>query len=56
MAVVLAAFAPDALPWALPTLLSCLFAIPFAVVTAYPGLGHFMQRNGICAVPEDTGD
>jgi membrane glycosyltransferase len=55
MASVLAIFAPDALPWALPTLLSCLLAIPFAIITASPGLGYFMQRNGICAIPEEVG-
>jgi membrane glycosyltransferase len=55
MTIVLAVFAPDALPWALPTLLSCLFAIPFAIITAAPGLGYSMQRNGICAVPEELG-
>ncbi len=53
MAGVLVVFAPDALPGAVPTLLSCLLAVPFATLTAWPPLGRFMQRCGLCAAPEE---
>jgi membrane glycosyltransferase len=51
---VLADFAPGALPGALPTLSSCLLAIPFAAITASRKLGRFMQRRRLCATPEEV--
>ena len=53
MGAVLVAFAPGAFLAALPTLFSCLLAIPFAAISASPGLGRFMQRRGLCAIPEE---
>jgi membrane glycosyltransferase len=45
--------APDAIPWALPTLAGSLLAIPFAWVTAWPRLGSWMVRSGLCAIPDE---
>jgi membrane glycosyltransferase len=55
MLSVLVVCAPGALLGALPTLFSCLLAIPFAAMTASPKLGRFMQRRGLCAIPEEIG-
>jgi membrane glycosyltransferase len=44
---------PGAIPWALPTLAGSLLAIPFAWVTAWPRLGRWMVRHGLCAIPDD---
>ncbi len=55
MTSVLAAFAPGAFLVALPTLFSCLLAIPFAAITASPKLGRVMQNRGLCAIPEEIG-
>ncbi|MEO1206145.1 MAG: glucans biosynthesis glucosyltransferase MdoH [Pseudomonadota bacterium] len=44
---------PETLYWSLPLTLGYLVAIPFAVATAEPALGRWMQRNGLCAIPED---
>ncbi|WP_218139758.1 glucans biosynthesis glucosyltransferase MdoH [Oceanicella actignis] len=45
--------APEALPWAAPVLAGLCLAIPFAVLTAAPGLGRAMARARVCAVPEE---
>jgi len=45
--------APAVLWWSLPLTLGYLVAIPFAVVTASPAIGRWMQRVGLCGVPED---
>jgi membrane glycosyltransferase len=45
--------APGAIPWALPTLAGSTLAIPFAWVTAWPRLGRWMVRNGLCAIPDE---
>ena len=50
---VLAIFAPRALLSALPTLISCLLAIPFATVTASRSVGQLMQLRGLCMIPEE---
>jgi membrane glycosyltransferase len=47
--------APGAIPWALPTLAGSLLAIPFACVTAWPRLGRWMVRSGLCAIPDEVG-
>ncbi len=46
--------APGAIPWALPTLAGSLLAIPFACVTAWPWLGRWMVRTGLCAIPDEA--
>jgi membrane glycosyltransferase len=45
--------APGAIPWALPTLAGSLLAIPFAWVSAWPRLGRWMVRHGLCAIPDE---
>ncbi len=45
--------APAAFYWSLPLTAGYLLAIPFAVVTASPGLGRFMKWVGLCGIPED---
>jgi membrane glycosyltransferase len=45
--------APGAIPWALPTLVSCLLAVPFAYLTSGPKLGGWMMHHGLCAVPDE---
>jgi membrane glycosyltransferase len=47
------AVSPAAFWWSLPLTVGYLLAIPFAVVTASPALGGWMQRNGIAGIPED---
>ena len=39
--------------WSLPLTAGYLLAIPFAVLTADPGLGRALQRLGVCGIPED---
>ena len=45
--------APAALPWALPYVGGCVIAIPFAIITASPRLGLWLQKHKICGVPEE---
>lgn len=45
--------APGLLPWVLPLIAGCVFAIPFAVITADPRLGNLLARCGLCAIPEE---
>jgi membrane glycosyltransferase len=45
--------APAVLWWSLPLTAGYLLAIPFAVVTADPGVGRALQRLGLCGIPED---
>ena len=52
-AVALWRVAPSAIPWALPTLAGSLLAIPFAWVSAWPQLGRWMVRSGLCAIPDE---
>jgi membrane glycosyltransferase len=47
------AISPAVFWWSLPLTAGYLLAIPFAVVTASPALGGWMQRNGIAGIPED---
>ena len=44
---------PAVFTWSLPLTAGYLLAIPFAVVTASPGLGRLMKRLGLCGIPED---
>ncbi len=39
--------------WSLPLTLGYLVAMPFAVVTAAPALGHLFKSLGLCGIPED---
>jgi membrane glycosyltransferase len=45
--------APAVFWWSLPLTAGYLLAIPFAVLTANPGLGRFLRKFGICGIPED---
>ena len=45
--------APAVFWWSLPLTAGYLLAIPFAVLTADPRFGRFLQWAGICGVPED---
>ncbi|MBS0242400.1 MAG: glucans biosynthesis glucosyltransferase MdoH [Proteobacteria bacterium] len=45
--------APALFWWSLPLTAGYLLAIPFAVVTASPALGRWMQRMGLAGIPED---
>ena len=49
----LAVISPETLLWSLPLTAGYLLAIPFAVLTASPRLGSWLQRNQLCAIPED---
>jgi membrane glycosyltransferase len=39
--------------WSLPLTAGYLLAVPFAVLTADPRFGRFLQWLGICGIPED---
>jgi membrane glycosyltransferase len=54
MVAALAAFAPGALPWAGPMVIALGLAIPFAVFSAHPAFGRFIQRIGLCMTPEEV--
>ncbi len=45
--------APALLIWSLPLTLGYIVATPFAVLTASPGLGAFLARWKLCALPEE---
>ena len=45
--------APAVFWWSLPLTAGYLLAIPFAVLTADPAFGRFLQWHGICGIPED---
>jgi membrane glycosyltransferase len=45
---------PAAIPYALLIAGGLVIAIPFAVVTAAPGLGRALVRVGFCRLPEET--
>lgn len=53
LAAAFAAASPLALLLAAPVLASLLLAIPFAVVTADPGISARLRAAGICALPEE---
>ncbi len=44
---------PVLLAWSLPLTAGYLLAVPLAVLTADPRVGRWMQRHGLCAIPED---
>jgi membrane glycosyltransferase len=45
--------APAVFWWSLPLTAGYLLAIPFAVLTADPRFGRFLQWAGLCGIPED---
>jgi membrane glycosyltransferase len=45
--------APALIAWSAPLTLGYFFAIPFAVETSRPRFTRFLQRTGLCAIPED---
>lgn len=47
------AVSPTVFYWSLPLTAGYLLAIPFAMLTASPALGRWMQRAGLCGIPED---
>ena len=47
------AWAPGALPWAVPLLAAWILAVPFAVLTSSARLGRLLRHVGLCAVPEE---
>ena len=49
----LAIISPTLLMWSLPLTAGYILAVPLAVLTADPAVGRWMQRNGLCAIPED---
>lgn len=49
----LAMLSQTTLLWSLPLTLGYLLAFPFAVITASPALGRFLERRGFCAIPEE---
>jgi membrane glycosyltransferase len=49
----LAIAAPHAIVWFLLFLVGPLLAVPFAVVTARPGLGAWAARHKLCPAPEE---
>lgn len=44
---------PTLLLWSLPLTAGYVLAVPLAVWTADPAIGRWMQRIGLCAIPED---
>lgn len=44
---------PTLLLWSLPLTAGYVLAVPLAVLTADPAVGRWMQRIGLCAIPED---
>ncbi len=44
---------PTVFYWSLPLTAGYLLAVPFAMLTASPALGRWMQRAGLCGIPED---
>jgi membrane glycosyltransferase len=45
--------APPVFWWSLPLTAGYLLAVPFAVLTADPRFGRFLQWLGLCGIPED---
>jgi membrane glycosyltransferase len=46
-------FAPRLALWSLPVTIGYVIAAPFAVATAWPGLGGWFRRHLLCAAPEE---
>jgi membrane glycosyltransferase len=54
IAAVLAILVPGTLPWAAPTILPCLLAVPFACFSASRLLGRIFVHARLCAIPDDV--
>ena len=50
---ILVSVSPATFAWSLPLTLGYLLAFPFAVLTASPILGRLLERQALCAVPEE---
>ena len=48
--------APGLIVWSLPYIAGLVLAVPFAMVTSWPGFGAALRRAGVCATPEEIGD
>jgi membrane glycosyltransferase len=46
-------YAPGVLPWAAPTILPCLLAVPFTCLTAGEILGRLFVRYRVCAIADE---
>ncbi len=44
----------DTVAWAGPMIAGLVLAIPFAVLTAHPRLGRWLERLGLCASPDQV--
>ena len=53
VAAILVRYATGVLPWAAPTILPCLLAVPFTCLTAGRVLGRLFVRLRLCAVPDE---
>ena len=51
--VALGLLSPAVLFWSLPMTAGYVLAIPFAMITALPALGAWLERRGLCGIPED---
>ncbi len=45
--------APGLILWSLPLTLGYILAVPFAMASASPRLGHILMRMKLCAIPEE---
>jgi membrane glycosyltransferase len=50
---ILVRYATGVLPWAAPTILPCLLAVPFTCLTAGRVLGRLFVRLRLCAIPDE---
>jgi membrane glycosyltransferase len=53
VATILVRYAMGVLPWAAPTILPCLLAVPFTCLTAGRMLGRLFVRIRLCAIPDE---
>ena len=53
LVVALALTSPTVLLWVSPLIAGYVLAIPFAVLTAAPGMGAFFVRTGLNGIPDD---
>jgi len=50
---ILVRYATGVLPWAAPTILPCLLAVPFTCLTAGRVLGRLFVSLRLCAIPDE---
>jgi membrane glycosyltransferase len=53
VAAILSVYARPVLPWAMPTILPCVLAVPFTCLTASGIVGRFFVRHRLCAIPDE---